>query len=115
MFVNKKGRQFFNGLKMKKCYKGFQNFLSVAFCLFLFMQPAFDEYDALIDTQLLSGVPAFEKPHPHDIALGGGDKYQALESNILAMGLPATNFFQELFLDSSPIFSPNEYAPLLRC
>ena len=102
--------------KVKRSSKGILNFLCMVFCLFLFVQPALQDCDDIIDTELLTSGPAYEKPHQHDMAPSGQGNYQGLKPSISAlMLLLPPNLFKHVSPGPSPIFSASQQASGLRC
>ncbi len=101
---------------MERNFKRIQKILFLVFLLFLFVQPALHEYGDLIDTELLSSHPAFEQPHPEDMASAHLNKFHGLGSNFSAVVLPlALIFFRQVSPISFPIFSPHQQTSVLRC
>jgi len=101
---------------MKSRHKGIQYFLFMAFSVFLLVQPAFQEYEDLIEIELISPTPSLEKPHPEDLASGRAGYCQASGSNSLLLTLlPPTDPLKELLYYSFLISSPNQQAPVLSC
>ena len=101
---------------MKRISKGIQNFLFLALCILLFAQPALQDYDNIIDIELLTPGPAYEQPHQHDMAPSGQGNYQGLKPSISAlMLLLPPNLFKHVFPGSSLIFSASQQASVLRC
>jgi hypothetical protein len=101
---------------MKNGHKGIQNFLFMAIGVFLQVQPAFQEYQDLIEIELISPTPSFEKSHPEDMASGRAGNCQGPESIFpVLMLFLATDPLKELFHHSFLILSLNQQAPVLRC
>ena len=101
---------------MKSRHKGIQYFLFMAFSVFLLVQPAFQEYEDLIEIELISPTQSFEKPHSDDMASGRAGYGQVLGSNYLLLTLlPPTDPLKELLYYSFLISSPNQQEPILRC
>ena len=86
---------------MKRKHKGIQNFLFMAIFLLLFVMPAFQDCDDLMDMEALSSQPAYENRHPEGMASGHLDNCQGLNAKTSGMMLPLTMNPLRLF---SPIF-----------
>jgi hypothetical protein len=103
---------------MKRKHKGIQEFLFIVISLILLALPAFHQCHDLIDFELLSPTPSFEKVHPQEMASGLPDKFRglALASNISAIiPSPGTIFLTPLSHQPFAAFSINQQAPILRC
>jgi len=100
---------------MKRKHKGIQNFLFLAISVFLFVMPALQECDDLLEIELIFPTPSFEKPHPEDMGLGREGGCQGLSNISAMMLLLATNPINQVSHHSYPIISSNQQSPLLRC
>jgi len=103
-------------LNMKSGNKGIQNFLLMAFSVFLLVQPAFQDYEDLIEIELILPTPSLEKSHPEDMAPGRAGNCQGSESNSsLLMLFLAKDASKEVFHQSFLILSRDQQAPVLPC
>ena len=101
---------------MKISQKRIQNILFLVFSLFLFVQPAFQDCDDLIDIEFLFSKPAFEKPHPEDIASGQQSNRQGFESKSSSPVLfMATNPFKLISHKLFPTKPLAELTSAFRC
>ncbi len=88
----------------------------MVFCVFLFVQPAFQDYDDLIDMELLSPNPTIEKAHSEDMAPGVQGNCQALKSNLsVAMRLLPVDPSQLVLHGLFPNNTSSQQASVLRC
>jgi hypothetical protein len=81
----------------------------------LLVTPVLDEYQDLIDIEIILPVPSFEKPHYEDTAAGSEKDFHSLISSI-SLNPPLFFIRASFFFPiSSPIFSPSQQALILRC
>jgi hypothetical protein len=95
--------------------KGFQKFFFLLFCIFLFMQPALQDYDNLVDIELLSSDPAFGKFRLEEMASSHVTHPQIPHTNISSLILSLTTLFKDLLPNFSPISSVDPLRLILRC
>jgi hypothetical protein len=104
------------GFEVKRKYKRIQDFLFLAFILFLMVLPAFHECHDLMDLEIFSPPPHFEQFHPEQMASNRRDNWEGLESDAshLMLLLPQY-FFKQFFHHFPPIFSLGQQVSVLRC